>query len=60
MSLSKKFTIKSHPLNKEIDSQIVLTQVKPNPENDDYFYDDEPKDWYELGFYENKLSFGKA
>ena len=57
---SRCFAIKSHPLNKQISSDIVLMKIKPNPENDDYFFDDEPKDWYELGVYPNKLSLGKA
>lgn len=57
---SRSFAIKSHELNKKIDSEIVIVKMKPNPENDDYFFDDEPKDWYELGVYSNKLNFGKA
>lgn len=59
-TLSRAFAIKSHSLNKEIDPEIVIVKAKPNPENDDYFYDDEPKDWYEFGFYPNKLAIGNA
>jgi len=57
---SRGFAVKAHELNKEISEDIVLVKLKPNPENDDYFYDDEPKDWYEMGVYPNRLSFGKA
>lgn len=59
-TLSRAFAIKSHNLNKDIETDIIIIKAKPNPENDDYFYDDEPKDWYEFGFYPNKLAIGKA
>ena len=57
---SKCFAIKSHELNKKIDSDKVIVKIKPNPENDDYFYDDEPKDWIDMGVFPNKIALGKV
>lgn len=34
--------------------------MKPNPENDNYFFDDEPKDWKEICWHPNKVVLGKA
>lgn len=54
------FAIKSHELNKDIGNDTVLVKMKPNPENDNYFYDDEEKDWYEAGWDSLSCSLGKA
>lgn len=47
-------------MNKQLTNDIITVKVKPNPENDNYFYDDEPKDWSEIGWYDNKVEFGTA
>lgn len=58
---SKCFAFKSHELNTKIDSLDLLSvKIKPNPENDDYFYDDEEKDWKDICWYSNKVQFGKV
>lgn len=57
---SKSFAVKSHELNKKVSSDIVIVKIKPNPENDDYFYDDEPKDWVDMGTFPNKLALGRV
>lgn len=57
---SRSFAIKSHPLNKQVSTELVLALMKPNPEGDDYFFDDEPKDWSEFCWYKNKVCRGTA
>ena len=57
----KCFTFKSHNLNNKLDSNdLVVAKFKPNPENDDYFYDDEERDWKDICWYTNKVHFGEA
>lgn len=58
---SKSFAFKSHSLNNKVDStDLVLAKIKPNPEHDDYFFDDEERDWSEICWFPNKVQLGKA
>ncbi len=58
---SKSFAFKSHPLNNKVDSSdLIFAKLKPNPEHDDYFFDDEERDWSETCWYPNKVQLGKA
>ncbi len=56
----RQYAIKSHSLNSVIDENIVLAKFKANLEYDMYFFDDEEKDWTEVGWYPNKCLMGKT
>lgn len=56
----RHYAIKSHSLNSVIEENIVLAKFKANLEYDDYFFDDEEKDWTEIAWYPNKCLMGKT
>jgi hypothetical protein len=57
---SRSYAIKSHIFNPYTSKDIVLAKFKQNPDNDLYFFDDEEKDWFEVGWYFNKCVIGKT
>ncbi len=56
----RQYAIKSHSMNQSINNGIVLTKFKPNLEYDFKFFDDEEKDWFEVGWFFNKSTIGKV
>jgi hypothetical protein len=57
---SRCYAVKSHILNPYITNEIIIAKFKPNPDYDLYFFDDEEKDWFEVGWYFNKCVIGKT
>jgi hypothetical protein len=53
------YSIRSHPYNKLIETDLIAVKAKPNPEFDKYPFDDEEKDWVDFCWYPNKASIGK-
>ena len=53
------YSIRSHPYNKLIETDLIAVKAKPNPEFDKYPFDDEEKDWVDFIWYPNKASIGK-
>ena len=56
----RKYAIKSNSYNPYMPEDIILTKFKPNLEYDFKFFDDEEKDWFEVGWYPNKCLIGKT
>lgn len=64
----RKYAIRSHDLNKDINKDIILAKFKPNLEYDFKFFDDEEvlyiiniqKDWFQVGWYPNKCTIGNT
>lgn len=56
----RQYAIRSHDLNLHISEDIVLAKFKPNLEYDFKFFDDEEKDWFEVGWYFNKATMGNT
>ena len=56
----RQFAIRSHNLNSVIDENMILAKFKPNLEYDEYFFDDEEKDWSEVAWYPNKCLIGRT
>jgi hypothetical protein len=54
----RQYAIKSNQNNKSIGENIILAKFKPNLEFDYKFFDDEEKDWFEVGWYFNKSVIG--
>lgn len=57
---SRYYSIKSDDFNRFLDTDMISVKVKPNPEFDKNFYDDEEKDWSNFVWYPNKASMGKV
>lgn len=53
------YAIRSHEYNALLSPDIIAVKSKPNPDFDNKFFDDEPKDWSDFAWFPNKASIGK-
>lgn len=56
----RKFAFKNHPWAQKVGKDCILVKVKLNVENDMYFFDDEPRDWIDCLWQQDRCVLGTA